>query len=250
MTTSPATMVERVVRRTRAAARRRFRPKPHIAINLDDLRALLGRRCRTILEIGANDGVDSMRLRRTFPKATIHCFEPDPRAYASAARRIAGSGIHLHQLAIGNDDGTTTFHQSSGTAPWCGPDTPTGAWDKSGSIRAPKKHLEQHPWCTFDESTEVEIRRLDTWARDHGVHEVDFIWADVQGAEVDMILGGSTLLASTRYLYTEYSDLELYEGQVGLEQLLAMLPGWEIAQRFPNDVLLRNTALSKHRRRR
>ncbi|MEN9248224.1 MAG: hypothetical protein Q6L50_08560 [Gloeomargarita sp. GMQP_bins_120] len=37
----------------------------------------------------------------------------------------------------------------------------------------------------------------------------DFIWADVQGAEVDLIQGGLQALANTRYFYTEYANTEL-----------------------------------------
>lgn len=47
----------------------------------------------------------------------------------------------------------------------------------------------------------------------------------------------------TRYLFCEYSNEELYEGEPTLEALLDMMPGFEVLQRFPFDVLLRNTTL-------
>ena len=46
---------------------------------------------------------------------------------------------------------------------------------------------------------------------------------DVQGAEIDVTRGGRNALISTRYLYTEYSNEELYEGQLSLKQLLKEL---------------------------
>jgi hypothetical protein len=46
---------------------------------------------------------------------------------------------------------------------------------------------------------------------------IDFIWADVQGAEEDLILGGlDTLRKRTKYLFTEYNNSEMYEGQINL----------------------------------
>lgn len=211
------------------------------ALNLHHLRRLLGRRPRCILEIGANDGSDSLRLRTVFPKAALHCFEPDPRAFRSLTLKVQGRRIQPHQLAIGAIDGETDFHQSSGMPPDTERSLPDG-WDLSGSIRRPLEHLDAHPWCTFDSIIKVPVARLDTWANQHGVEHVDFIWADVQGAEIDLIEGGSTTLANTRYLYTEYSNRELYSGQVNLEGLLAALPAWTVERLYPNDVLLRNTA--------
>jgi hypothetical protein len=86
----------------------------------------------------------------------------------------------------------------------------------------------------------VPVRTLDSWAAAEGISKVDFIWADVQGAEIDVIEGGQETLSRTRYLYTEYCDDELYEGQQPLEKLLEQMPGWVVHTRFPGDVLLEN----------
>ena len=70
---------------------------------------------------------------------------------------------------------------------------------------------------------------------------MDFIWADVQGAEGDMVAGGPTLFANTRFMLTEYSDDEMYEGQATLRSLRRLLRGWRVVIRYRDDVLLRNT---------
>ena len=86
---------------------------------------------------------------------------------------------------------------------------------------------------------------LDTIRRQHKLDIVDFIWADIQGAEEEMIRGGSETLARTRDLYTEYSDDELYEGQITLDQILAMLPRFRVLELWPDDVLLENRDFEK-----
>ena len=118
-----------------------------------------------------------------------------------------------------------------------------GNWDKSGSIRKPKKHLEVVPWCIFDQTIRVPTQRLDTWWQKAGVGQIDFIWADVQGAEIDLIQGGQQALAQTRYFYTEYANAELYEGQIPLRDILKLLPNFRLMRRFSNDVLLKNKRL-------
>ena len=99
------------------------------------------------------------------------------------------------------------------------------------------------PWCTFDQLIKVKTLTLDTWCKNEGVEGIDFIWADVQGAEGDLISGGKQALARTRYLYTEYSNRELYEGQLRLQTLLSLVPDFTIVHRFAADVLLKNTRL-------
>jgi hypothetical protein len=89
------------------------------------------------------------------------------------------------------------------------------------------------------------VRTLDAWSRKHAPGTIDFIWADVQGAEGDLVRGGNEALRRTRFLYTEFNDDELYEGQATLRDLLGMLPDFEIVRRYDDDVLLRNTAVDR-----
>ena len=63
---------------------------------------------------------------------------------------------------------------------------------------------------------------------------------DVQGAEIDVIRGGRKALRNTRYLYTEYSNKELYQGQLSLKQLLKELADFEVVARYTDDILLKN----------
>src|ERR1700676_4003626 len=48
----------------------------------EGIKGLVGKQDPTILEIGCNDGNDTMAFLRAMPQAKIFCFEPDPRAIA------------------------------------------------------------------------------------------------------------------------------------------------------------------------
>lgn len=212
---------------------------PEIAgatLSLEELRDIVGADAQEILEIGANDGLDTNRLLRFFGEARIHCFEPDPRAAQAFLSNVSDNRAHLDMLAVGSYTGEAVFHASGGS-----PQGGTGAWDKSGSLKPPKNHLLAVPWCTFEESFNVSLITLDEWFRLSGIGRIDLLWMDVQGAEDEVIAGGTFALANTKFIFTEYSDLELYKGQKSLRQLMRLLPGWEIVRRLSNDVLLRNT---------
>lgn len=115
-------------------------------------------------------------------------------------------------------------------------------WDQSGWLRTPKGHIEKYPWCKFKRTISVEVRTLDTWASKHAPGKIDFIWADMQGAEGDLATDGAQTLSRTRFLYCEYSNEELYEGEPSLAKLLELMPTFDVVYRLPCDVLLRNTA--------
>jgi FkbM family methyltransferase len=193
-----------------------------------------------LLEIGANDGGHTSRFLHEFGEAvTIHAFEPEPRALLRFGSRGFDERVQLHEVALGAHDGVARFFQSGGAVSEARPD----GWFDSGSLRQPKRHLEVHPWVTFESSLEVRVSTLDSWAAEFNVERADFIWMDVQGAEADVIRGGRRLLSNTRFLYTEYSNDELYEGQATLGQLVDLLDGWRLVAQFPNDVLFENTRL-------
>ena len=79
----------------------------------------------------------------------------------------------------------------------------------------------------FNNPIEVPSIKLDTWFESQSdINFIDFIWADVNGGEKELILGGlNTLKNHVGYLYTEYSNNELMEGQPTLNEILDMLDG-------------------------
>jgi 2-O-methyltransferase len=209
-------------------------------LDLDELPKLLDKDDPLILDIGANDGSHTLEFLRLFSQARVCAFEPDQRALERFRAKVKSERVRHFDLAISDIDGTAEFHVSDGLPPGDEQSLRPGGWDLSGSIRKPKEHLVTHPWCTFNETITVKTKRLDTWCREEGIESIDLIWADVQGAEENLIRGGTETLRRTRFLYTEYSDRELYEGQISLGEIRALLPNFEVLYRFDNDVLLKN----------
>ncbi len=194
-------------------------PTPPTPYGLCDF---VGAEARTVLEIGAHDGKDTRRLLKAFPQANLYAFEPDPRSAAKFRQRGEHPRLRFHETAVGAEDGRATFFASGGAPP-------------EGTAM-------QAMLVTFEKTIDVSVVRLDTWTQAEDIGDIDLIWADVQGAEADLVRGGRETLKRTRWFYTEYSNDEWYEGQPTLSQLLAMLPGYSVHVRYPMDVLLRNAA--------
>ncbi|MCS7030107.1 MAG: FkbM family methyltransferase [Gloeomargarita sp. SKYG116] len=123
------------------------------AFELSELVPLLGKDNPVILEIGCNNGGHTAQFLELFPRASIYCFEPDPRACAAFRGRLgADPRVRLYEMAISNQDGEIDFFMSD-THPEAG--LPY-SWYDSGSIRPPKKHLEFFPWITFEKTIKVQ----------------------------------------------------------------------------------------------
>lgn len=174
----------------------------------------------------------------------IYCFEPDPRAIERFKRNVSPwPNVHLFEIALSDHNGFITFYQSAGRRKGKDREKMPANWDLSGSIRKPKKHLQMHPWVTFNEGIKVETRSLDAWYEEQGVGTIDLIWIDAQGAELEILRAGATAISRTHYIYSEYYNREMYEGQATLRQLLSYLNSFEVVIRYPHDILLRNKQL-------
>ena len=95
------------------------------------------------------------------------------------------------------------------------------------------------------DSCEVATTTLDRWCADQSIDRIDVIWMDVQGAELDAFQSGAQARRHTRYVYTEYSDRERYEGQRSLPELLDHLRHLRVVEQFATDVLLENTDVTQ-----
>src|SRR5687768_472290 len=64
-----------------------------------------------IVDGGAHHGETSVRLARMFPGSTIHCFEPNPTAFARLQAAVGGEASHIkaYQLALDERPGELDF---------------------------------------------------------------------------------------------------------------------------------------------
>lgn len=181
---------------------------------------------KAFLELGAHRGADTSWMA-DIGGVSLYALEPDPRNQQAARNNVA-----VRNAAISDFDGRGLLTLSEHG--W------GQEWTFSSSIKQPLNHLHRFP-VTFGEAVEVEMIRLDSFCKEHELGVIDFILADIQGAEGEMIRGGRETLARTRFLFTEYSDDELYENQATLSEILGLLPDFRVIELWPDDVLLENT---------
>lgn len=198
-----------------------------------------GNNAHAIIEVGAHNGSDTANFVNNLKNYFIFAFEPDKRAFKNLINIPSKNrhGLFFENCAISDVDEEIDFYPSKYNSSY------NLEWDYSGSILKPKNHLKMYPQVSFEsEPYKIDCYRLDTIldCELSFLDEISFIWIDAQGAEQKAINGLGKYLAKTRFIYTEYSNYELYEGQVTKDTLLSSVPTFEVILDDGENMLLKN----------
>jgi FkbM family methyltransferase len=159
-----------------------------------------------IVEAGAFDGYETLRMATVWPQAIIHAFEPIPAAFKKLEQNTAHlPTIHCYQMALSDTNGNAPFYVAEK------PDKP-GIPTQASSLRMPKERLNYSP-IQFPYTISVPTITLDTWAKQYAISHVDLLWLDMQGYELNVLMTAPHILTQVSALYIEVSLIESYEGQ-------------------------------------
>lgn len=173
-------------------------------------KVLLNKQDPVILEIGAHFGEDSMRFAASFPKADIHCFEPDPRCISVFKKYVNDERIKLHEIALSNIAGELEFYQSFNDSETKTP--PKYDWisdedyEKLKLGNSGSSSLKKGYDKTLPNVIKVKSQRYDEWAIQNNVDAVDLAWIDVQGAEKDVLDGMGNKINDISFIWIEFGE--------------------------------------------
>jgi len=160
-----------------------------------------------ILEAGTANGTNTVEMADFWKGSRIYGFEPVPQA-----RELAEKTIHAHRerirvypFALGDAPSRLTMNVSGGGE---------AAETQSSSLLKPTGHIEEYDFVDFSETIEVDVVRLDDWAKSEAVPRVDFLWLDLQGYELKALAGAEEMLKSVTAIHIEVSHKQLFEGGV------------------------------------
>jgi FkbM family methyltransferase len=157
-----------------------------------------------IIEAGSADGNDTLKFAKKYPQGIIYSLEPMQSFFQETKRKTESyKNVKLFNLAFSVKNGSSNLNVSTiENEPW-----------GSSSLLKPKLHIDLHPDIEFNSTEKVKTIKYDTFLDLNDITYVDLLWLDLQGIEPD-ILASSKNLRHIKYLYTEVSLLENYEGQM------------------------------------
>ncbi len=183
-----------------------------------------------IIEAGAYNGSDTVRMIEQWPNATIHAFEPVPELFEALKERAAGHpNISCYPYALSNHTGIAQFYISER------PEKP-GVPSQAGSLLTPKERIKHSP-LHFPKTISVPTITLDDWAKKYHIDRVDFLWLDMQGAELLVLETSKKIVPTVQLIFTEVSFIESYAGQPQEQEITEWLTahGFElIGQDYKN----------------
>lgn len=138
----------------------------------------------TILDIGANIGINALLMSHFAPQGKVFSFEPSDHIFALLERNIANNNVE------------NVIPQNIGLSKYSGAGTlavdPKNI-GKSHLLEADSIRLEGS-----DQEVEVDLKRLDDWAIDQNISEVDLIKMDVEGFENEVLMGGQEFFSNIK----------------------------------------------------
>lgn len=162
----------------------------------------------SILDIGAYEGEWMRMAKSIFPRSNVLMIEAQPEkesALKAACRAFDGSVEYaLALLGPGNRE-AVPFYQMS---------TPSGS--TGSSLFEEQTSYERH-------MINLPMRQLDTLLAERPTQHFQFIKLDVQGAELEVLSGGTATLKATEAVLLEVSFLEYNKGAPQFAEVIAFM---------------------------
>jgi FkbM family methyltransferase len=180
----------------------------HIYERLKYIEKYLQKDILTILDIGSWHLQQSIEFSLTFKDAKIFAFEPCKKNFELCKKNLNNSGyeqqnnIKIFNFALSNKNEVIPFYRSE--------ENP-GATSKYKFNENQEKFFNKKWYqneCFF-----VQALKLDDWVLENNINEVDIIWIDVQGGELDVFKGAKEILKKTKFIFTEVGLEPYYDGQ-------------------------------------
>ena len=133
----------------------------------------------TVVDAGAHHGLYTLLASKCVGRyGRVISFEPSPRECARLGKHLRWNrceNVHIAPCALGDSEGETDFYLVEGAQDWCNSRKPPAVDEPAKKIR-------------------TQVRALDDVLAERGIHKVDFIKLDVEGAELSVLYGAMRLL--------------------------------------------------------
>jgi FkbM family methyltransferase len=158
-----------------------------------------------VIHVGGHFGEEYNTYRSISSIENIVFFEPDKDSF----QKLTENTIHDKKVtcinkALGPFSCEATFH------------TTPNQGGESNSILEPYKHTHIYPGIIFTNKKIVKVEPLDKFEPSP---TLNFLNMDVQGAELNVLIGASSTLKNIQYVLTEVNTDELYKNCALIEDL-------------------------------
>lgn len=165
----------------------------------------------TIIDIGANKGQFSLIATSIYPDAKIFSFEPLSKPADKFKSFFKNNNkVKLFKKAIGEKIENTNMYVSQRV-------------DSSSLLKILDKQTEIFPGTQESNTEEVAVAPLSSFLSKVDLVRPVFLKIDVQGFELEVLIGSKDLIQNIDFIYVECSFVELYENQALVNEIIDFL---------------------------
>lgn len=167
---------------------------------------------KNIVIVGAYDGFEISKMLQTYPNANFYAFEAHPDHFAKLKSNYNNiDRVKCYHLAITEMPGDIYVHPTNIEAAASTLPLKNEA-DRELNIDASQDPLNQYQISNLPK-IKVPANALDNITALAGL-DIDMLWIDVQGAELNVLKGATEMLKRTSALFMEvWMTKTLYQGQ-------------------------------------
>jgi FkbM family methyltransferase len=139
----------------------------------------------TVFDVGANTGEWIIHALDINPNLEIHAFEPSASTYQKLLSRGFRENVHCQQKGLGSATEERSLYVFA---------------DGSGLNSLYRRSGLEDGWGLKpqDKSERVQIQTLDDYCMANGIRHIDYLKVDVEGHELAVFKGASTMLEGRR----------------------------------------------------
>ena len=170
-----------------------------------------------IFDIGACEGINSIRYARMFPNSKVYAIEPlidNIQIIKDNTLNYKIENIEIFRTCLSDKIEEAIFFVSSGIPErYQNLELNWNFGNKSSSLLCPNKTKEIFPWLKFEESIKIRTNTLTNFCYENEIVRIDFIHMDVQGAELKVLNGATQILSKIKSIWLEVEEVPLYKDQ-------------------------------------
>jgi 2-O-methyltransferase len=169
---------------------------------LDKVSLLLNKENINVLEAGSHNGSDTEIMARLWTKGHIYGFEPFSELYDTAVERTKWyKNVSIEKIALSNCNGKCKFFVDNG-----------GDYGASSLLEPTDAYLKNYLKSGIYE-IEVETMTIDSWMKKRGVQEINFMWLDMEGTELQVLKASPIAMNKVDAIYTEVNFSKFRNGE-------------------------------------
>jgi FkbM family methyltransferase len=167
----------------------------------------------TVLDVGTNEGQFIRTILALIPDASIYGFEPNPEVVKHLEScDFKSNKVKISPIACGREKRILSMNISKFSP-------------SSSLLSIAQKHLDEFRGTDVQKTIDVQVDRLDTTLQNINADNKStfLLKIDVQGFELEVLIGAEKILAQTLVVLCEANIAPLYTNQCSFESILGFM---------------------------